>query len=210
MVLPTRSVLQIHLHPHLFTNFGQMNQFTIYDNLTCTYQWTRIPEYVLKLIMNWAAFFFPTQISERVYILLMDLDEPEADLAKANIFSKIFPDNLAKVLQLSADSFCIPINCMINAILGLISVFSFTSYISRPQNNQVEPLMELFINNGESGINKTSTTFFFKHVFEQLTAVMKNIAGDCNGMFLQNYYLSANEIPVMDNTATQAASIQKI
>ena len=123
--------------------------------------------------------------------------------------SLVFNQDIALLLQRSADAFSVPTAGMLSLVLFQASTLSPRAYTSSPDGGQLEPNILYLLNVGDSGINKTGLFKMNSWLTRKITTVVKNIAGDSDVLFEKGMSLPQVDIPVEDNSATTAAFILK-
>ena len=122
--------------------------------------------------------------------------------------AKFFPTNLAERCHRYANSFSVPIASMVSMMCTLVSALGTTTYVASPGDGQVTPTAENFLNVGPSGINKTGSFDMLLHVLSQTEEVLRAAAFDVDKQIEEGVLIVASDFPVLDNTATPAATIK--
>jgi hypothetical protein len=126
-----------------------------------------------------------------------------------DLLKELFPEPLSDVLIRTAEAFSLPYEGMLSSMLFQACNWNATTYVSRPGRSQIEPVMAFFLDNGESGSNKTGLYKLNEHIIEKVKAVIQALKGDINSQFEIGFKVMRDSIPVRDCTSTPAATIQK-
>ena len=95
------------------------------------------------------------------------------------------------------------------SMLQLACAFSPTIFVASPGGGLIEPLVENLLNVSSSGINKSGLTKNHDYLFTQTNKAIAAVVVDAESLLQSGVYVNRKDIPHLDATATQAASIQK-
>ena len=112
-------------------------------------------------------------------------------------------------MKRTANALSVPYGGMVTSMLQLSCAFLPTTFVASPGGGLIEPLVENLLNVGSSGINKSGLTKNHDYLFTQTNKAIAAVVVDAESLLQSGVYVNRKDIPHLDATATQAASIQK-
>jgi len=112
-------------------------------------------------------------------------------------------------MKRTANALSVPYGGMVTSMLQLSCAFLPTTFVASPGGGLIEPLVENLLNVGSSGINKSGLTKNHDYLVTQTNKAIAAVVVDAESLLQSGVYVNRKDIPHLDATATQAASIQK-